>query len=65
MLETLQEMMVQDKDAQVVANCMSVLKQVCCPVALSSIVGIAHLKEGIGKPSRQLPPTIAAIKLRA
>ncbi|BDA42681.1 beta-adaptin-like protein A [Coccomyxa sp. Obi] len=27
MLETLQEMMVQDKDAQVVANCMSVLKQ--------------------------------------
>lgn len=28
MLDTLKDMMVQDKDAQVVANCMSVLKQV-------------------------------------
>ncbi len=39
MLDTLQDIMVQDKDAQVVANCMSVLKQVWWHSSQASAAG--------------------------
>ena len=43
MLESLQDVMVSDKDAQVVANCMSVLQQACT-------AAVFYLKQWHGMP---------------
>ena len=44
MLSTLQEMLTGDKDAQVVANCMSVLQQVRAASSMCSHACIQHVK---------------------